>query len=41
MLHVAPKVVAKEDAAPAPADVVRVVALLAVALKVEDVDPVA
>ena len=38
MHHVAPKVVAMEDATPAPAVVVRVVALLAVALKVGDVD---
>ena len=41
MHPVAQKVVAKEDAAPALAGVVRVVALLAVALKVGDVDPVA
>ncbi|MGZ3611748.1 MAG: hypothetical protein ACXVBU_16980, partial [Ktedonobacteraceae bacterium] len=38
VLHAAPKVVAVEDAA--PAGVVPVVALVAVVLKVEDVDPV-
>lgn len=40
MDHVVKKVVAKEDAAPA-VGVVRVVVLLAVVLKVGDVDPVA